>query len=68
MPDLRATRDAVRTTLSVLSDCSPFCARLELYKFVVATLRNAKRYTDPSMKVVAGCTVWSYSAQHECDE
>lgn len=54
MPDLRAILEAVRTTFSAWSDFSPSWARALEYKFVVATLRNANRYTDPSMNVVAG--------------
>ena len=43
IPDLRATRTAVRTTLSASSDLSPARALALEYKLVVATFKNAKR-------------------------
>jgi hypothetical protein len=54
IPQLKATRDAVRTTLSALSDFSPRWALAEEYKLVVATFKKANKKVAPSKKVVAG--------------
>mmetsp|Transcript_35012 Transcript_35012/g.104420 ORF Transcript_35012/g.104420 Transcript_35012/m.104420 type:complete len:342 (-) Transcript_35012:546-1571(-) len=60
-PQISAILEAVRTTPSpaILGSTASFLldafrAMADAYRLVVATFRNAKRYVEPSMKVVAG--------------
>ena len=70
IPEYRLIFAAVRTTPSPGSSSDPLafrfalrpCASALAYRFVVATLRNAKRYRLPSMKVVAGPRAASWAA------
>ena len=71
IPEYNDVLAAVRTTPSPGNSSLPNLfffslvprANADAYKFVVATFRNAKRYNEPSIKVVAGPNAASCAAE-----